>query len=270
MKKMLLRVTAMVPMMLMAKIHYAKVEPLEQVTIKSSLSGIVTQANRTAEGNTLKNETVIQIDDTLDHANLKNSQDTLVLLQSTLKINREMLKGLQETLQRKKDFFHRMQKLKTASQTQKDNAFAAWIGAKNQYLGTREKIISLQKQILDLRYRITTLKDIITKKHFAFPGKYLYRLMIHRGEFVAPGMPLAIVSDLSQAQLIVFLDPDEMTDTNGTNIRTRSIWIDGKKTDLTIDRIWRVADDQFISAYRARIVLPPHYPYSRLVKIEFR
>jgi len=140
----------------------------------------------------------------------------------------------------------------------------------NQYLGTREKIISLKKTILDLGYKIAMLKDAIAKKHIALPGKYLYKLMVHTGEFAAPGLPLATVSDVTRAQLIVYIDRDELQDAEGKKITDKTIYIDGQPTQLKIDRLWKVADSQYISSYRARIVLLPKYPFSKLVKIEFK
>ena len=258
------------PLLMLGKVHYAKVEPIEQATIKSSVSGIVLRADRHAEGTVLGEEAFVQIDDRLDRANLKDTNASLVLMKESLKLNQEILSGLKETLERQQGFYERMNSLSTASQTQKDNACNAYIGAKNQYLGTREKIISLKKTILDLEYKIAVLRDTIAKKHLAMPGKYLYQLMIHAGEFAAPGLPLAVVSDVTRAQLIVYLDRDEITDAEGKSIRDKTIYIDGKPTQLKIERIWKIADAQYVSSYKARITLLPKYPFSKLLKIEFK
>jgi len=256
--------------MVTAKVHYAKVEPITQATIKSSVSGIIVRADQSAEGSVLGQEAFVQIDDALDRANLANAEASLKLFEENLATNREMLEGLKETLERKQDFYAKMQQVPTASQTQKDNAFAAYIGAKNQYLGIKEKIATQRKQILDLRYKITLLKDQIAKKHIALPGQYLYRLMVREGEFAAPGMPLAVVQDITRAQLTLYLDPDDLVDQEGKKIESKTIYIDGQPTQLRIDRIWKVADTQYISAYRARIVMLPKYPFSKLLKIEFK
>jgi len=260
----------MLPVFMMAKVHYAKVEPIEQATIKSSVSGMIVRADQRAEGSVLGKEAFVQIDDVLDRKNLENTEGSLTLFEQSLLINQEILGGLKATLERKKSFYQRMNQLETASQTQKDNAYAAFIGAKNQYLGTRDKIINLKKQTLDLKYKIAMLKDLIAKKHIALPGEYLYKLMVHTGEFAAPGLPVAITQDITRAQLIVYLDRDEIIDTEGKNIQEKTIYIDGKPSKLKIDRLWKVADTQYISSYRARIVLLPKYPFSKLVKIEFK
>ncbi len=260
----------LLPVFVVAKVHYAKVEPIEQATIKSSVSGRVVLADQSAEGSVLGEKAFVQIDDVLDRENLKTTEASLALFKENLVINQEILKGLKSTLQRKEDYFKRMRELETASQTQKDNAYAAFIGAKNQYLSTQEKVITLKKQILDLEYKIAMLKDTIAKKRIALPGEYLYRLMIHTGEFATPGLPLAVVQDVTRAQLIVYLDRDELVDAEGKKIEKKVIYIDGKPTQLKIDRIWQVADTQYISSYRARITLLPKYPFSKLVKIEFK
>ena len=267
MKKYLL---LLLPIALSAKVHYAKVEPVETATIKSSVSGIVMQADRAAEGSVLGDEAFVQIDDALDQENLKDTEASLELMKESLDINQEILVGLEASLERQKGFYERMNGLETASQTQKDNAYNAYIGAKNQYLGTREKIISLKKTILDLGYKVAMLKDVIAKKHIALPGKYLYKLMVHTGEFAAPGLPVATVNDVTRAQLIVYLDREELQETEGKKITDKTIYIDGQATQLKIDRLWKVADSQYISSYKARIVLLPKYPFSKLVKIEFK
>jgi hypothetical protein len=267
MKKTLLM---LLPMLVAAKVHYAKVEPIERATIKATVSGIVTHANRNAEGSELTQMPFVQIDDVLDRENLKKTETSIKLFKESLEINQAMLEGLKSSLSRQEDFYLRMSALETASQTQKDNAYSAYIGAKNQYLGTREKIINLKKQILDLKYKRTLLKDTIAKKHIAFPGKYLYKLVVHEGEFATPGLPIAIVDDISQAQLILYLDADEITSPEGDSIQDKQILINGQPTNLKIDRIWKVADTQYVSAYKARIILPANYPFSSLLKIEFK
>ncbi len=258
------------PLFMAAKVHYAKVEPIEQATIKATVSGVVIHADQTAEGAVLSDEAFIQIDDTLDQENLRDTEASLSLVTESLEINEEVLAGLEKTLNRQKGSYERMNEVETASQAQKDNAYAAYIGAKNQYLGIREKIISLKKTILDLSYKITMLKDLIAKKHIALPGKYLYRLMIRQGEFASPGLPLATVSDITKAQLIVYLDRNELKDAEGTGIADKTIYIDGEATQLKIDRLWKIADTQYVSSYKARIVLLPKYPFSKLLKVEFK
>ncbi len=265
MKKLLIFLLLILPISIFAKVHYAKVEPYERATIKASVSGTVLKADQSAEGDVLGDDAFVQIDDLLDRENLKNTEESLELFDENLKTNEEILKGLQSTLERRKEYYTRINDLETASKTQKDNAYAAYIGAKNQYLGTKEKITTLKKQIIDLRYKASMLKDSIFKKHVAFPDKYLYKLMVHEGEFVAPGVPLAVIDDISKAKVVVFLDRDELK-----GVEEKKIYIDDSETDLHIDKLWKVADSQYISSYRVRVILPPKYQFSKLLKIEFK
>jgi multidrug resistance efflux pump len=265
MKKLFVFFIFVIPAVLIAKVHYAKVEPYESATIKASVSGTVLKADYSLEGSMLGDEAFVQIDDLLDRENLKNTQESLELFSQNLKINEQVLEGLKSTLDRRKEYYERINDLETASKTQKDNAFAAYIGAKNQYLGTQEKITTLKKQIIDLRYKASILKDSISKKHIAFPGKYLYHLMVHQGEFVAPGVPVAAIYDISKAKVVVFLDREEIK-----QIKEKKIFIDDKETDLGIEKLWKVADSQYISSYKAKITLPTKYQFSKLLKIEFK
>jgi len=254
-----------VPAMLFGKVHYAKVEPYESATIKASVSGTVTRADQRMEGSILGDKAFVQIDDVLDRKNLKNTEESIKLFEENLKINKEMLEGLKSTLENNKEYYERINELDTASKTQKDNAFAAYIAAKNQYLGIKEKITTLKKQIIDLKYKSAMLKDTISKKHMALPSKYLYKLMIHKGEFVAPGVPVAVVDDISRAKVEIFVDSDEIGD-----LKKKTIYINDKPTNIRINKIWKVADTQYVSSYRVRLILPPEYPFSKLLKIELK
>ena len=262
MKKLLLLV---LPVLMFGKVHYAKVEPLERATIKASVGGAITRVNLSAEGRIAGEGVVIQIDDAMDRASLTSSQASLTLFRETLEINSEILKGLEETYRLKRGYFDRVDALATSTKTQKDNAYSAFVAAKNQLLGTKEKVVNLKKQILDLEYKTKMLQDSIAKKSIHLKGRYLYKIMVRAGEFASPGMPLAIADDLSKAKLTIYLDRDELQD-----IKKKSVYIDGEEEGIAISRIWREADEKFISAYRAEIILEPKYPFSSLLKVEVK
>ena len=48
------------------------------------------------------------------------------------------------------------------------------------------------------------------------------------------------------------------------------VYLDGKKSDAKVDKIWQVADTQNISAYRCEILLSAPESFSILKKIEFK
>lgn len=265
MKKIAFILSVMLPVFIFAKVHYAKVEPLERTTIKSSVSGAIVSVDLSSEGMFVGEGVVIQIDDAIDKINLKTSKESLSLFSQTLEINSEVLEGLEETYKIKKDYFKRVNSLATSTKTQKDNAYSSLIAAKNQMLGTKEKVINLKKQILDIEYKVDMLEDTIAKKSVRFAGRYLYKLMVRAGEFANPGMPLAIADDLSQAKLVIYLDRDELVGIEG-----KKVYIDGSEDGIEISRIWKEADEKFISSYRAEIIIEPKYPFSSLLKIEVK
>ncbi len=254
------------PLLLMAKVHYAKVEPFEAITLKAAVSGEVLSVDLSAEGTMVGNARVVHLDDRLDRINLKDTNESVALLEQMLHLNEEIASSLSQTVQRQQGYYERLSKLSTASKTQKDNAYSAYASAKTQYLGTKEKIISLRKQLLDTRYKMAMLKDTITKKSLILENKYLYRLMVRAGDFVAQGTPLAKVYDAQKAKLVLFLDPEELE-----GIKKKTVYIDGKKTAYKVNKVWRVADEKFVSSYRAEIYISaPKDVFSKLVKVELK
>ena len=184
MKFLLLLLT---PLFLIAKVHYAKVEPYESVVLKSAVSALVTEVDLEAEGTVVSAKRVIHLDDSLDKVNLEDSQKSLRLLEEMRDINKEIATALSNTLKRQEEYFNRINRLSTASKTQKDNAYSAFASAKTQYLGTREKIVNIDKQILDMKYKIAQLEENIVKKSVILKNQYLYKLIVRKGDFVVPG-----------------------------------------------------------------------------------
>ncbi len=113
---------------------------------------------------------------------------------------------------------------------------------------------------------MSQLEDSISKKSVILKDKYLYQLLVRVGDFVAPGSPLARVDDASRAKLVLFLEAEELED-----IAQKIVYIDGTKTEYKVDKVWRVADEKFISSYRAEIYIPaPKGTFSKLVKVEIK
>jgi len=254
------------PILLSAKVHYAKVEPFEKITLKSAVSAQVTEAKLSLEGTTVSLNTIIQLDAKLDKIKLSSSQSSLKLINSMLKTNKNILSALSESLNRQKAYYNRISNINTASKTQKDNAFYGYTNAKIQYFSTKEKIDSLKKQRLDLNYEIARLKDSISKKSIKVNNKFLYKLLVNKGDFVNMGTPLAQVKDLSSAKLVLFLESAELE-----NIKEKTIYIDEKASEYKISKIWKVADEKFISSYRTEIIIKnPKESFSKLLKVEFK
>ncbi len=256
----------LLPLLLAAKVHYAKVEPYDSVVLKASVSGQVLEVDLDAEGNWVEKARVVHIDDRLDRQNLEATQQSIALLDQMLKINEEIAFSLAETVKRQESYYKRISQLATASKTQKDNAYSAFASAKTQYLGTKEKIASLKKQLLDATYKEAMLADTIEKKSVVLTKRYLYSLLVRAGDFVAPGTPLARVDDIERAKLVLFLEPEELA-----GIEAKSVYINDKQTDLKVNKVWRVTDEKYISSYRAEIYMPaPKAHFSELVKVELK
>jgi len=256
----------LLPLFIVAKVHYAKVEPYESVVLKSAVSGLILEADLDAEGTMVEESRVIHLDDVMDNINLKDSRKSVQLLEQMISINQDIAGSLNNTVKRQESYYQRISKLTTASKTQKDNAYNSYTSAKTQYLGTREKIVSLEKQLIDMKYKVALLSDTIKKKSIVLKKKYLYKLMVREGDFVNPGTPLAEVQDISKAKLVLFLEPEELKDAE-----SKTVYIDGRKTAYKVNKVWNVADAKFISSYRAEIYIPaPKERFSKLMKVELK
>ena len=254
------------PLLIFAKVHYAKVEPYESVVLKSAVSGLIVEVDLDAEGTLVNDKRVIHIDDVLDKSSLADTKQSIQLLNQMLGINQEIASSLSGTVKRQEGYYKRISKLSTASKTQKDNAYSTFTSAKTQYLTTKEKIVSLQKQIIDMKYKASQLEDTVVKKSIIPHNKYLYKLAVREGDYVAPGSALATLQDASRAKLVLFLEPEELKD-----LEKKVVYLDGKRTAYKVGKVWSVADEKFISSYRAEIYIPaPKGSFSKLVIVEIK
>ena len=253
------------PLFLFAKVHYAKIEPFETITLKSAVAAQVTTADIKREGTTLTG-TIVKLDSKLDLIKINSSKKSLQFIERMIQTNQEILMALEESMSRQEAYYFRIESIASASNTQKDNAFYAYTNAKTQYLSTQEKIDNLKKQQLDLKFEITRLQDSIAKKSIKVKNKFIYKLLVNKGDFVNMGTPLAKVQDLSKGKLVLFLETKELED-----IKSKTIYIDDKATKFKVSKIWKVADEKFISSYRTEILIKnPKKSFSKLLKVEFK
>jgi len=54
------------------------------------------------------------------------------------------------------------------------------------------------------------------------------------------------------------------------DIKNKTIYLDGKKSDLKISKLYTVADTKHISSYKCEIIIPAPKTFSKLTKIEFK
>lgn len=259
-----LLVSILFTIFLFADVHYAKLEPITTVTLKSEVNGEVVLAKDNLEGSVVDG-LIVKIDDKLDKIDLKNSQDSLKLISKMIELNKNLLPALKKSLDKKRELYQKIVPVSSSSVSQKDSLYLAFVSAQSQYSATKEKILNLQNQKLSLEQKIATLKDRISKKNFIVKGKYLYNLYVREGDFVNVGVPVADISDVSMAKLILYLSEDELKD-----IDSKKIYLNGKETDLKFSKIWKIADKKYISSYKAEIDLKPIERFSKLIKVELK
>jgi multidrug resistance efflux pump len=244
--------------------HFAKLEPIETILIKSEVNGRVVLSKSSLEGK-VADGVIVKIDDSLNRVDLKNSKESLVLLKSMVALNQQLLPSLKSNMNKKASLYKRLLPIASSSQNQKDTLYASLVSAKTQYFATKEKIINLKNQIVSLKQKIASLNDLINKKSIKVHKKYLYKLYVKKGEFVNIGAPVAKLNNINRAKVTIYLSEDELKD-----IKDKKIYINGKKTNLKFSKIWKIADEKFLSSYRAEIILNPIDRFSTLVKVELK
>lgn len=217
--------------------YYAKLNPIYTYNVKSSVSGKVVYVNNEIESKVATNSTIIKIDSTIDSVDLKQSETKLKNLNETLKIQKGILKSYQ--------------KVSSKSKFDKDNQ--------------KITILNIASTISDLETKIATLKDQIAKKTLVEKSTYIYNIAVEVGDYVTPGVLLYNSMDLSAGKIEIFIPISSAGD-----IQNKTIYLDGKATDLKISKLYDIADSTHISSYKCEIIVPSPKQFSTLVKIEFK
>lgn len=216
---------------------YAKLEPINTYVVKSSVSGEVIYTNDKLEGEFAKNSTIIRIDSTVNRIDLEGSLAKLKILENMISVEQKN--------------YEKIKKVSTKSDFEKD--------------AQKLKVLNYESQIADLKIKIETLKDQISNKTLSEKDGYIYSIDVKKGDYVNPGSQLYVVKDLSHGKLEIFL-PIDMAQTYSS----KTIYLDGEKTDLKIDKLYTVADSKHISSYKCEIIVPNPKQFSKLVKVEFK
>jgi multidrug efflux pump subunit AcrA (membrane-fusion protein) len=264
MRYLLLSVAFVLP--LSASVYYAKVEPVEKYTIKSTVSGEVKTLYKQAEGKVSNGGIYIQIDDFLNKEELKSSKQKLQALKATLELTQKNLENSKEVQRIREDNYNRIKDLKTKSRVEKDNELITLISAQNQTISLENSVQNLLIQLSDLEYKITNLEDTIEDKSVEIKKGYLiYNTYINVGDYVSVGTSLVDAYDISKGKLTLYLSKEDVElAKNGV------IYINDKPTEYKVDKVWDVADTQNISAYKTEILLPAPSRFSELMKVEFK
>ncbi|MGB5867792.1 MAG: hypothetical protein WBG69_08000 [Arcobacteraceae bacterium] len=217
--------------------YYGKLNPINTYNVKSAVSGKVVYVNNEIESKVASNSTIIKLDSTIDSVDLKQSEIKLKNLNETLKIQKDILKSYQ--------------KVSSKSKFDKDNQ--------------KITILNIASTISDLETKIATLKDQISKKTLVEKGNYIYNLAVEVGDYVTPGVLLYNSMDLSAGKIEIYIPISSASD-----IKNKTIYLDGKATDLKISKLYDIADSTHISSYKCEIIVPSPKQFSNLVKIEFK
>ena len=235
---------------LLAKEYYSKVEPYEILNISSNVSGQVIFADEKREGKRLDKSAYIKIDDKLDRLELENIKKKIALLKNTLKLNKEMQKNYEVILSKKQKNYDNIKALKTKSVIEKDREFFDLVSTQNTLISTAKEVDNLNVQINDLKLRSEQLQKSVTDKSISADGYVLYSLNVKEGQVVNPGMLLSQVADISKAKLTIFLNAKDMREA-----KSKVLYLNGKKTDYKISRLWEIADSVHLSSYKAEIII---------------
>lgn len=217
--------------------YFAKVEPINSYNVKSSVSGKVIYANNSLESQKVTNEIIVKLDDSVDKIDLKQSE--------------MKLKNMQQVLKLQDDTLERYKKVSSKSKFDRDNQ--------------RIVILNTASTINDLKTKVATLKDIIKNKNLTEKNSYLYDVAVEVGDYVTPGTLLYTAMDLEKGKVEIFIPIDE-----ANTIKDKEIYLDDKKSDLKIAKLYNVADSKHISSYKCEIIIPNPQTFSKLVKIEFK
>ena len=228
--------------------YYGKIEPYQTYTIKSDVSGKVIEVNKSAEATNYKG-IVIKIDDYQNRVDIKN-------LEIQLKNFEEIKKSQEEIVKRKKRIYDVYKTLKTKSQVEKDTKFF-------DYQNSLIALNQTKNTISNLKAQIAKLKDTISKKHISFKN-YIYSINVNKGDFINFATPLATTMDLSKVKINIYV-PIDKTDI----IKNKKIYINGKISDFVINKIYKVADNKYVTSYKVELI--GKYPkISDIVKVEFK
>jgi len=220
-----------------ATTYFAKVEPINSYTVKSSVSGKVIYANSALESKIAQNAMVVKLDDSVDLIELEQSQEKLGNMQQVLKLQDNTLESFKR------------------------------VSSKSQFDRDNQKIVILNtaSTINDLKTKIATLKDTIKNKNLSEKNSYIYDVSVEVGDYVTPGTLLYTAMDLSKGKVEIFIPIDD-----AATIQDKEIYLDDKKSDLKIEKLYDVADSKHISSYKCEIIIPSPEKFSKLVKIEFK
>ena len=229
--------------------YEAKVEPFETYHIKAAVNGQVVLSKKNLEAKNLNNKLIVKIDDNVEVNELKNIQNQINIL-------KEEIKNQEEIVKKKKWLYNRYKNLKSKSLEQKDLKFFDYVAAKNQ-------LLNLKSQLSSLYTNLAKTQDLIDKKNIKFTG-YLYEIFVEKGDYVNVGRDIALGYDLSKEKIDIYVPIDKID-----TIKNKKVYINGKKSNFKISKIYKVTDTKYITSYKVELV-GNGLKFGDIVKVEFK
>ena len=220
-----------------AQEFYSVIYPIKSFVVKAAASGEVVFVDKRSEKTNIKEETIIKLDDSVDRIELEQTKIKLANLKEIYAIESETLESYN--------------RVSSKTKIEKD--------------AQRIKILNMSSSIADMEIRIATLSRNIENKTITPKNTYLSSIEVEVGDYVNLGTVLYKGYDLSKGKLEVFLPINEIE-----SFKNKTIYLNGTKTNLRINKISRVADEKNISAYKAEIIVNNPRNFSKLTKVEFR
>ena len=217
--------------------YYAKLEPIQSYMIKAATNGKVIFTNEAIEGKKASNSVIVELDSYVDKIDLEQT--------------RMKLKAVNEMMKIEDANYKRMLKVSSKSGFEKDTQ--------------KLKVINLETTKADLLTKIANLKDSLKNKKLVENNKYIYEISVKKGDYVNAGTLLYETKDISKGKLEIFVPISDIK-----TIKNKTIYLDDKKTDLKINKIYEIADSKHISSYKCEILIDNPKTFSRLIKIEFK
>ncbi|RBQ31388.1 hypothetical protein CRU92_08000 [Arcobacter sp. FW59] len=223
------------PIFLFANSYMAKIEPKDEFSIYANASGEIIYLDKTKEMS-IVNEVIVKIDSVLDKENLS-------LYQTQHKLLNEKLTILQ-------DYYNKFKTIKGKSDFEKDEKYM--------------EIIELKNSIKNLEISIANTKNSINKKEISLNNLYLKEFVVNKYDYVNIGTKIATVYDISKAKLVVYLNSEDYKD-----VKSKEIYLDGKKSNAQIKKLDIIPDKVFISAYKAEIEIDSK-DFGKSITLEFK
>ena len=178
---------------------------------------------------------LVQIDDSLE-------KRQLAIFEEQLKLYDKKLSILENS-------YNKYIKIRGKSQSDKDDKLY--------------EVIDLKISMESLKSSIAQINDTINKKIIKVTNLYIKEFNVNNGDYVSLGSKIATAYDISKSKLVVYVSADDYK-----SLETKKIHIDGKNDIATIEKIDKIVDDVYVSAYKVTLLLQDK-EFGKVMKVEF-